>query len=261
MSRSNSNHHNLGAVIGSMIICIVAITLSASGDESATSKAIVNVPAADLDDQLSFTVTRIDGLLAKPDEYDEARQSRIAKEADLAAVVALGLGMAKEDHPHKRTASTAIAAAQALAKADSYAAAKQALDELKQAARAKPPADSPAPPTQWKPVAPLGLLMKEVPIVNSSLKRAVQGERFKSQTKISAAAAAALAAIAQEAATDHDAIKKPADLPKWEEYCAEMRDAAGRVNRAIHASNAADTEQAMAQLAQSCDHCHRAFRK
>jgi hypothetical protein len=261
MSRANSNYRKVGAIVGPMIICVVTAALSASGDESAPSKAIVNVPAADLDVQLSFTVTRIEGLLDKSDEYDEARQSRIAKEADLAAVVALGLGLTKEDHVRKRTASTAIAAAQALAKAESYAAAKQAFAELYQAARAKPPADSLAPPTQWKPVAPLGLLMKEVPIVNSSLKRAVQGERFKSQTKISAAAAATLAAIAQEAATDHDAIKKPADLPKWEQFCAEMRDASGRVNQAIHAGDSAGTEQAMAQLAQSCDHCHRAFRK
>jgi hypothetical protein len=79
--------------------------------------------------------------------------------------------------------------------------------------------------------------------------------------KTSTAAAATLAAIAQEAATDHDAVKNPADVPKWEQLCAEMRDTAGRVNQAIHAGDAVRTERAMAQLAQSCDHCHRAFRK
>ena len=36
------------------------------------------------------------------------------------------------------------------------------------------------------------------PIIDSSLKRAVQAERFKSQAKVSAAAAATLAVIAQE---------------------------------------------------------------
>ena len=261
MSRSNSSHLNLGSIVGSITICVVAATLSASGDESAASKAIVSVPAEDLANQLHSIVARLDDLLAKPDEFDEARKSRIAKEAGIAAVAALGLGMSEQEYPLKRSASSALAAAQALAKAEDYAAAKQALASLKQAVDGQPSPTAANRQLRWEPVAPLWLLMKEVPVVNSSLKRAVQGERFKSQTKTSAAAAATLAAIAQEAATDHDAIKKPAALPTWEQYCAEMRDAAGRVNQAIHASNAADTQRAMAQLAQSCDHCHRAFRK
>ena len=103
--------------------------------------------------------------------------------------------------------------------------------------------------------------MKEVPQVNNRLKRAVQGERFKSQAKTSAAASAALVAIAEEAATDHDAVKKPADTAKWEQLCAEMRDAAGSVNQAIHAGDADRACEADVQLSQSCEHCHKAFRK
>ncbi len=261
MNRSNSNCLKLGAIVVSMTISIVAGTLSASGDESTASKATVSVPAEDLANQLHSIVARLDDLLAKPDEFDDARKSRIAKEAGVAAVAALGLGLSEQDYPLKRSASSALAAAQALAKADEYRAAKQALASLKAAVDGQPSPTTATRRLRWEPVAPLWLLMKEVPLVNSSLKRAVQGERFKNQAKTSTAAAATLAAIAQEAATDHDAIKKPADLPKWEQFCAEMRDASGRVNQAIHAGDSAGTEQAMAQLAQSCDHCHRAFRK
>ncbi|HKD35468.1 MAG TPA: hypothetical protein VKB78_01670 [Pirellulales bacterium] len=217
--------------------------------------------ADDLAGELRGIVARLDGLLAKADDYDEARQSHIAKEADVAAVVALGLALDEKDQPLKQSAASALAASQALAKATDYSAAKRAFDQLKAALDGKAGGKASAAPMQWKPVAPLGLLMKEVPQVNNRLKRAVQAERFKSQAKTSAAASAALVAIAEEAATDHDAVKKPADLPRWEQFCAEMRDAAGSVNQAIHAGDADRASQSMAQLAQSCEHCHKAFRR
>jgi hypothetical protein len=261
MKRSISIHFSAGALAGLIALSLVMATLSASGDESSTAKPTVGAPAADLANQLHSIVARLDGLLAKPDEFDDARKSRIAKEAGVAAVVSLGLGLTDEDHPLKKSASLALAATRALATAEDHPSAKQALERLKKAADGQSAPTTAAGPLRWEPVAPLWLLMKEVPVVNSSLKRSVQGERFKSQMKTSTAAAATLAAIAQEAATDHDAVKNPADVPKWEQLCAEMRDTAGRVNQAIHAGDAVRTEQAMAQLAQSCDHCHRAFRK
>jgi cytochrome c556 len=264
MNRSLYRRRLIGTLAVSISASFIVATLSASDEPPAkqsSGKSNVAVPADDLAGELRGIVARLDGLLAKPDDYDEARQSRIAKEADVAAVVALALTLDEQDHRLKRSAASAIAASQSLAKAPDYAAAKRALDELKATGDGKPATVALALPKQWTPVAPLGLLMKEVPQVNNRLKRAVQGEHFKSQAKTSAAASAALAAIAEEAATDHDAVKKPADVPKWKQLCAEMRDAAGRVNQAIHAGDADRTEQAMAQLAQSCEHCHRAFRK
>src|SRR5258708_39745634 len=126
MSRSHSNYLKLGAIVASMMMFIVAATLSASGDESTASKATVSVPAEDLANQLHSIVARLDDLLAKPDEFDDARKSRIAKEAGVAAVAALGLGLSEPDYPLKRSASSALAAAQALAKTRQYPARKQA---------------------------------------------------------------------------------------------------------------------------------------
>jgi hypothetical protein len=264
MKQSRNSTRLVGALSVAATVSIVVVAISAAKEPTAkqvSGEPNVNVPADDLAGELKAIAARLDGLLAKPDEYDEARQSRIAKEANVATVVALGLALDETEHPLKRSAARALAASQALAKASDYSSAKRASDELKAAAVGKPAANSSAGPKQWTPVAPLGLLMKEVPQVNNRLKRAVQGERFKSQAKTSAAASAALVAIAEEAATDHDAIKKPADARKWEQFCAEMRDAAGGVNQAIHAGDADRAAQAMAQLAQSCEHCHRVFRK
>jgi hypothetical protein len=264
MKQLRNSSRLVGALSVAATVSIVVIAISAANEPTASQasgKLNVHVPADDLADELKAIAARLDGLLAKADDYDEARQSRITKEADVAAVVALGLTLDETEHPLKRSAASALAASQALAKASDYSSAKRALDVLKAAADGKPAASFSASPKQWTPVAPLGLLMKEVPQVNNRLKRAVQGERFKSQAKTSAAASAALVAIAEDAATDHDAVKKPADTQKWEQFCAEMRDAAGSVNQAIHAGDADRAAQAMAQLAQSCEHCHRAFRK
>jgi hypothetical protein len=176
-------------------------------------------------------------------------------------VIALGLAMSDQDHALKRSASSILSAAQSLAKANDYSAARSAIDSLKLAAGGKPSQAAAAPELRWRPVAPLGLLMKEVPIINSNLKRAVQPERFKAQTKASAGAAAVLAVIAQEAAADHDAIKNPADTLRWEQFCFEMRDAAGGVNRAIHAGDSEETQRAFTRLSRSCEQCHRVFRR
>jgi hypothetical protein len=234
-----------------------------AADDARTAEVKVSsyAPAADLANQLTAIAARLDDLLAKPEEFDDARKSRIAKEANVAAVVALALALSDEKHPLRDSAPSALAAARAMATSEDYNKSKQSLDRLKTAIEGKSPPPGATESVRGAPVAPLGLLMKEVPIINSNLKRSVQGERFKSQAKVSAAAAATLAAIAQESAGDHSAVKNPANTPKWEQFCAEMRDAAGHVNRAIHAGDSDETASAMKQLSQTCDRCHKAFRK
>ena len=234
---------------------------AADNANSAGVKVSSYAPAADLANQLIAIAGRLDDLLAKPEDFDDARKSRIAKEANVAAVVALALALSDEKHPLKGSAASALSAARAIAASADYNKSKEALGRLKAAIEGKSPPTSATESLSWAPVAPLGLLMKEVPIINSNLKRSVQAERFKSQAKVSAAAAATLAAIAQESAADHSAVKTPADTPKWEQFCAEMRDAAGHVNQAIHAGDSAEATTAMKQLSQTCDRCHKAFRK
>ena len=145
MNHSHASHRLIVALAVSIAVSYVVATRSA-GDESpekrAAEKPNQNVPADDLAGELRGIAARLDGLLVKAEDYDEARQSRIAKEADVAAVVALALALDKQDHSLKRSASSALAASQALAKASDYAAAKRALDELKAAAEGKAATDS-----------------------------------------------------------------------------------------------------------------------
>src|SRR5258708_39841987 len=105
MSRSHSNYLKLGAIVASMMMFIVAATLSASGDESTASKATVSVPAEDLANQIHSSVARLDDLLAKPDEFDDARKSRIAKQAGVAARLAPRRGLSDPQPPAKPAAA------------------------------------------------------------------------------------------------------------------------------------------------------------
>ena len=70
---------------------------------------------------------------------------------------------------------------------------------MKQAAAA---GGKPAAEVAWQTVAPLDALMQQVPIVNNSLRRGLDPNRFKRQQKQTAGQAATLAAIAQAASFD-----------------------------------------------------------
>ncbi len=58
---------------------------------------------------------------------------------------------------------------------------------------------------------------------------------------------------------DTSDVENDADLEKWYQFCAEMRDAAGQVNQAIHAQDADRVQASMEQLKASCDACHAVF--
>jgi len=252
----------LVATILSVFVALHCSALSGAGEPAAAAVKVSEfAPAEDLINQIKYFIDRLDQSLASKDAYDDAAQSRVAKEADTVAVLALGLSLYDGKHPLSGSTGHLLAAAEALSKAGAdYAAARKALDELKAAAAGKttgPDATTPG----WEPIAPLGLLMKEVPIVQSSMKRSLQSERFKTQAKQAAATAATLAMIAQAVAADDSAFKQPEQRQKWRDECIEMRDAAGAVNRAVHAGDPEAAQKAVGRLSQSCVGCHNDFRR
>ena len=255
---------------GCATVLIVRAIFSApaiAGDGGASDqkfKVSAFAPAGDLIQQVNFFVARLDESTASRDDFDEARQSRVAKEADVVAVLGVALAEHDEKHALSESAPALVAAARQLASAGGdYAKARATIDALKTAAAGKLPNGTPPPAVaiNWKPVAPLGLLMKEVPQLQASLKREVQGEHFEAQAKESAGTAATLAAIAQLTVHDTTAVKDPAQQSKWAAESIEMRDAAGAVNHAIHAKDREATTKALARLSQSCTACHGDFRK
>ncbi|MBI3836820.1 MAG: cytochrome c, partial [Planctomycetia bacterium] len=208
--------------------------------------------------QVDFFVGRVEQSLEDPADFDLAKQSRNFEDGNTLAALALMLALSNEEHPLKASMPRLLKASQALSAADdNVARAQAALAEIK-AARAG--SADPRSTVKWERVASLGALMKQVPLIHAGLKRGVEGNRLARQAVQSAGQSAALAAIAQASMLDTEHVKKPEDIEKWRQFCAQMRDASGEVNSAVHAQDPKRVAAGMKRLAQSCDACHAVFR-
>jgi cytochrome c556 len=244
---------------------VLWVLLAAIGQAASAGPAVSDepakvsgfAPAADLAAQVDYYLGRLGESLSDGKDYDEAKQSRVSKDANTLSVLALVLAM--HDAEPKYRGGELITAARHLAESsDHYEPAAQALAEVKKAA-----GGSQAPPptaVQWGKVASLEALMKQVPIVNNSLKRGLEPNRFKRQADQSAGQSATLAAIAQAVQFDPPADKDAEAVAQWQTLCRQMRDAAGEVNAAIHAGDQQAAQAGMKRLAQNCDACHEKFR-
>ncbi len=171
-------------------------------------------------------------------------------------MIALCLGMHDEDNQYKARAPALIKAARELAAAADYQSAKKAFDAVKAAAEGKLPTQG---ELKWEKVASLPDLMKQVPNINTKLKRNIKGAKFKTKAKETAGYTAAIAAIAQGSMADASAAKNPQEIKQWYGFSAQMRDSAGAANAAIHAGNEPAAAEAMQKLAKSCTDCHTVF--
>jgi hypothetical protein len=222
------------------------------------SKPSGYAPAGDLADQMDSYLDRLSEALASQSDYDEAKQSRVLKDANTLAALALVLGMHDEPSKYRDSAPAIIKGAQTLAdKNEDFAAAAKALADIKQSAAGSGKTGE----LVWGDVAALSSLMKQVPVVNGGLKRSLDPARFKKLSKGAAEQSATLAALAQAAIFDTSAVADPSDEGRWKEFCIEMRDAAGAVNAAAHALDQPAAAAAHKRLAKSCDICHAVFRK
>ncbi len=248
---------------------IAAIALRMSVAAAATAKeppaappASTYAPADDLIAQVDYYLGYIEKTLANKDDFDDGAKSRVEKDANTLAVLLLILGQHDTDNRFKpkEHVLSLVPIALKLAAAPDFDTAAARLGDLKKKTSGDNKTSDSVELTKGH-VASMNQLMKQVPIINSALKRAVTPQRFKAMQQQSAGQSATLAAIAQAVMADASAVKNPTDLDKWYEYCAEMRTAAGAVNSAIHAEDEAATTAAMSRLAASCETCHKVFRK
>jgi hypothetical protein len=259
------------------VAVVAAVILSAAGAAAAEPPAAPKVstfaPVKDVVAQIEFYLTRLDEAVASESDYKDW-EARVTKDANTLVLLALAAGLHDEDNDYKAAAPGLIKAAQELSKvavvkeqapgtqpsaeevAKRYAAVKAGVAAVKKAAEAK---DGNPGTLKWVKIAELPETMKQVPAINTRLKRNLRGDRFKTRAKGNVGDSAAIAVIAQGSIADTSAVKKPGEEAKWYKYCIDMRDAAGALNKAIHEGKPADGEKAAAALAQSCDDCHDAF--
>ena len=235
------------------------MALATQADEPQKSPPVSSyAPAEDLTAQVDYFIKHMDEALTNKADYDDVKKTTVERDSNTLAVIALLLAMHDQDHKLKASASAILKRAQELAEnGDDFNTASAALAELKKAVAET--TTHQADPPKWEAVAAMSPLMKQVPVIHAPMKRgATDARRFKRQAAQTAGQAATLAAIAQAATynTDHATEEQ---IPQWEKFCAQMRDAAGAVNSAARTGDAAKAAQAILALQKSCDDCHAVF--
>jgi cytochrome c556 len=251
--------HARKAVLFSLVY-IVFVGAAALYSQVPVDKGAPPAPAADLTAQLDAYIAEIDQALADPKAYDLAKQSRTWKNANTLVVLALVLANHPEQHPLKGSSAAIAEAAGGLAAAAETSAseAQAALAKIKEARAGKA---APVAAPKWENAASVPALMKQVPLVHAGLRRGVAPNRLAKLATASAGQAATLAAIAEVSMHDKEYGTTPELAAQWTAMCAEMRDASGEVNSAVHALDQARVDAGMKRLLQSCDACHARFRQ
>jgi len=241
------------------VTCSIGTARAADADQSVAQPQVSTyAPAEDLAAQIEFYVKQLSEALSDSAGYDELKQAQVEKDSNTLTVLALLLAMNDQEHKLKPASPAILKSAQGLAeKYDSFDEAKQALAEVKKALSGEAKLDQ---KVEWEAVAAMSPLMKQVPIIHAPLNRgATDPRRFKRQAAQTAGQAATLAAIAQASMFNTDHAEED-QIPTWQKYCAEMRDACGAVNAAVRSGDTAKAAQAIVALQKSCDDCHAVFR-
>jgi len=230
-------------------------------------------PVEDLVAQIDDYITRMGQSMDFLDGAPRyvASAADVVRDSNALALIALAIGLAKDDSKYKRSAPHIIAAAQYLAAARNYPEGRRAFETLRRSLTNT----EEAPPLSWSDrIAGLTPVMQALPNLSSALKRVTDTEP-KLHTILDRrpqqvfSQLAALAAISQGSIPLVAETEQPNAVEEWKKYCEEFRDAAIKANAAAHqfARERADGRQpdysifrtAFLAMLESCDDCHRVF--
>ena len=227
-------------------------------DEPSVEPPSSFAPAADLEKQVTYFVERLGKQLTDEADYGEGRQANVERDASTLAVILVVLANHDEPVAMKASLSALLQAVQKLAASSgSFSEASAELENVKELLAVEGVSNL----VEWLASGTdLAVLMKQVPIVNNSLRRGVTGRRFKRSAERSAGLAATLAALAHVSAFDTAYCASEEDEKLWYQICDDMRDSAGRVNQAVRNLDQKAAKKALGQVVESCDRCHEQFR-
>jgi class 3 adenylate cyclase len=221
-------------------------------------------PAEDLVAQVSEYVEELEECVESEEEYQDSVE-KLAKQSNTLILIAVALGLHDSDNQYKTAAPAMLKAAQQLAAAEDYGAAKAAVEAFKQATTST--AGDP-PELKWGRLASLPEIMKAVPLINTKMKRPLRSEsRLERSLEDVTGHSAVLAVIAQGSLDSAGETEKPNEVGTWQALCVAMRDAAAEVNAAARrfgeapsAEGYEKTKAAVEALNQNCEDCHEVFK-
>ena len=241
-------------LLNAMVAAVVALAVGGSqAAELPPAPPLSTVVAAeDLVDQVEYYVEELEECVENSEEYEDSVE-KIERYSNTLAVIALAVGLHDRGSRLSKAAPVLVKASQQVANAKDYASARSAVSSMKAALTAS---GNPAT-LKWTKVAHLHPLMEQVPLINTRVKRYIR--RFEKGVPYIKGNSAALVAIAQGSMANADETEAPDKVVEWYKYCAQMRDAAGALNKAVHNNDESAAEVAMEALQQSCDDCHAVF--
>jgi cytochrome c556 len=238
---------------GLVAVLLVLCGGNLNGAEISQAPALSTlVPVDDLVAQVEYYVEELEECVEDLEEYEDS-VDKIERYSNTLAVIALTVGLHDRESKLQKAAPVLVKASQELARAKSFSAARAGVAGIKAALSAK---GDPAT-LKWTKVADLHALMEQVPLVNTRVKRYMR--RFEKGAPFITGNSAALVAIGQGSMPNADETEAPDKVAEWYKYCIQMRDAAGALNKAVHAKNEDAAKEAMEALQQSCDDCHAVF--
>ncbi|MCS7305250.1 MAG: hypothetical protein NZ602_09120 [Thermoguttaceae bacterium] len=212
-------------------------------------------PAEDLEAQMELYLEELQKAVQNEEAFKDI-EGRLAEDGNTLIILALALGLHDQPNKYQKAAPALMAAAKELASAKDFSSAKKAVQALVSAVSSQGDPSS----LKWEKVASLPPLMKAVPLISTKITdSALKPARLEKRGKLYAGYAALLGVIAQGALPNADETEKPNEVEKWEQFCLQMRAAAGELNAAIRAKNSEAALKANAKLRQSCDDCHAVF--
>ena len=216
-------------------------------------------PTKDTIAQVKAFMKAIGKDLSDKEDFGEDQHNRINLNGQTVAVLALTLGMHDEKNDVKSNAGEVFDAAIELAdNAESFDDAMASFQKLEKALEVK---DLSKRKLSWDESVDIAALMKQVPIVNKSVRRGVDDERrFERTAKKTAQKVVTLAAIAHVSMMNTDYCSDEDDEKEWKKICADMRDACTDVYKALMAKDQKKAQAGNDRVVETCDACHHKFR-
>jgi len=219
---------------------------------------------SDLVPQVEAYVTRLekslDDLDGTPRFVEDAEV--LYRDANTLALIALALGLSKEDNPYKKAAPAIIQATAKMETVKNFDEAAKVIAEIRLSLKAE---GDPATLSWDKKVVTLRPIMKAVPNINTLVKRNLRTEAaLKRGTRIVAEGSAVMAVIGQGSIPNVAETIKPGADKEWTAHSLEFRDVSLALNKAASEYEAGrDTfdavQNAYEALSDSCDSCHKLF--
>jgi hypothetical protein len=250
----------LGAVLAAGLLVLRGV----EAQDTALKTPASELPKIDdVAGQLQIYIERLDESLAKADDYNEAKQSRVEKDAVTVAGLAGLLARHSGDHELKASAPGVQAAANEIAaKYREQAPAAAALLRIKQLQSGETKAEGTLDSAKTDAATDAAMLMKQIRFIDNRMKRAARdrssSEKSRSEVAGHAATIAALAEPLARAAKRH--AKTPGDVKEWIDQSNAMAIAAAKLNAAANEDAASDLRDALRAVDATCARCHADFR-